>query len=84
MKVKIKITCSDQISNVSYGRYPDGDVRWYYFSTASPGTTNNTQPFDGQVADTTFNPDRGFYDADINVELATATTGATPPSATVR
>ena len=68
---------SEQISNVSYGRYPDGSSVWYYFNAASPGTTNDTQTtFTGQVADTTFNPDRGFYDTDINVEIATATPGA--------
>jgi hypothetical protein len=73
------VTISDQITDVSYGRYLDGTPDFYYFNVASPGETNNDtlQTFAGQVADTTFSHDRGFYDVSFDVTITTATPGAT-------
>ncbi|NQU75977.1 MAG: lamin tail domain-containing protein, partial [Planctomycetes bacterium] len=72
------VIIEDQVSNISYGRYLDGSSTFFYFATASPGYTNNGEDtFDGQVADTEFNHDRGFYYAPIDVTIATDTPGAT-------
>ncbi|MCD6393464.1 MAG: CotH kinase family protein, partial [Planctomycetes bacterium] len=71
------VTIGNQITDVSYGRYLDGTPDFYYFDIASPGTTNDTQQtFAGQVADTKFSHDRGFYDASFAVTITTDTPGA--------
>jgi CotH protein/lamin tail-like protein/concanavalin A-like lectin/glucanase superfamily protein/chitobiase/beta-hexosaminidase-like protein len=71
------VVFSNQILNMSYGRYPDGAPDWFYFNSASPGSTNDTQQtFVDRVADTKFSYDRGFYDSAIQVEITSATPGA--------
>ncbi len=47
-----------------------------YFTTATPGALNVAGALD-IVADTSFSVDRGFYDAPFEVEISTATPGAT-------
>jgi hypothetical protein len=34
------LTFSEQLSDVSYGRYPDGSQTWQFFNTPSPGDSN--------------------------------------------
>lgn len=46
-----------------------------YFTVPTPGAANN-QGLAGLVADTTFSVDRGFFDAPFQVEIASATPGA--------
>ena len=48
-----------------------------YFQSPTPGAPNGADGFQGFVADTTFSHDRGFYDVPIDVEITTATPGAT-------
>ncbi|MCH8048056.1 MAG: CotH kinase family protein, partial [Planctomycetes bacterium] len=62
-----------QVGDISYG-IRDGQLR--YFATPTPGTANSTN-FTDLVADTTFSVDRGFFEAPFEVEIATATAGAT-------
>ncbi len=51
------------------------DVTQYrYFPSASPGAAN-VNSFLGLVADTKFNPDRGFYDTPMLVTVSNATPG---------
>ena len=47
-----------------------------YFTTPTPGQYNTSGVLD-VVADTTFSPDRGFYDAPFSVTITTETQGAT-------
>ena len=63
-----------QRADVSYG-FDAGSLREGYFTTASPGTTNQSG-FTGFVADTTFSIDRGFFDDPIEVAVTSATEGA--------
>ncbi|HAT18767.1 MAG TPA: hypothetical protein DCS85_01290, partial [Verrucomicrobiales bacterium] len=63
-----------QRADVSYG-FDAGALREGYFTTASPGTTNQSG-FTGFVADTTFSIDRGFFDDPIEVAVTSATEGA--------
>jgi len=65
----------DQTPNISYGRFPDGSDTWQFFGTPTPKTTN-TGAYLGQVADTKFSHNRGFYSASFSVTLATETDGA--------
>ena len=47
-----------------------------YFAIPTPGTFNNSQPYYFKVADTKFNPDRGFYETNISVTITSATPAA--------
>ncbi|MGJ8695470.1 MAG: LamG-like jellyroll fold domain-containing protein [Verrucomicrobiaceae bacterium] len=64
----------EQFPGISYGLNPDGTT-FGYFNNPTPNGTNPTGQSDF-VRDTTFDPDRGFYDAPISVTIATATEGA--------
>ena len=66
-----------QAVDVSCGRYPSGDDEWRFSTTPTPEAANNGRYF-GLVADTSFNPDRGFYDPNdaVVVTLSTETEGA--------
>jgi hypothetical protein len=59
------------------GRFPSGDDEWRFSATPTPEAANNGE-YIGLVADTRFNPDRGFYDPNdpIVVTLSTDTEGA--------
>ncbi len=63
-----------QIRDSSYGLGRDGKVG--YMRPPTPGATNGPA-FPGFVADTRFSHDRGFYDTNFAVAIATATSGAT-------
>ncbi|MHC4721720.1 MAG: lamin tail domain-containing protein, partial [Planctomycetota bacterium] len=69
------ITFGTQAVDVSHGRYPYGGGPWRFSATPTPGAVNNGE-YIGLVADTTFNPDRGFYDPNdaIVVTLSTEST----------
>ena len=71
------ITFGRQAVDVSHGRYPNGDNDWRFSAIPTPGASNNGE-YIGLVADTAFNPDRGFYDPNdpIVVTLSTDTEGA--------
>ncbi len=40
------------LSDISYGRKPDGTDNWFYFGEPTPGTTNSTIGVDQQTGDT--------------------------------
>lgn len=65
-----------QRSNISYGRsITEVDV-WRFMMMPTPGALN-TLGYDGAVADTKFDCDRGFYDDPFDVTIACDTPGAT-------
>ncbi len=64
-----------QRADISYGRYPDAGQDWRFLSTASPGS-ENSGAYLGEVADTKFSQDRGFFDIPFSVTITTETTGA--------
>ncbi len=67
-----QIEYAEQIPDISYGIDDSGSTR---FLTPTPGSPNGSG-FDGRVADTKFSPNRGFYDAPLDVVITTATAGA--------
>jgi hypothetical protein len=71
------ITFDRQAVDVSCGRFPSGDDEWRFSAIPTPEAANNGE-YIGLVADTRFNPDRGFYDPndEIVVTLSTETEGA--------
>jgi len=66
---------SRQSPDISYGRYPDGEDNWNYFSDPTPETQNEEGYID-VVADTKFSIDRGFYNIPFTVTITTETAGA--------
>ena len=69
------ISFDEQYSDISYGRYPDDSDNWRFMGLPTPGSQNNPG-YIGQVADTKFSVDRGFYDVPFQVRIATDTDGA--------
>ena len=63
-----------QTPDVSYGRFPDAEDAWRFFTSASPEAQNDTA-YVGRIADVQFSHHRGFYDTPFEVTLATDTEG---------
>ncbi|MHC4891189.1 MAG: LamG-like jellyroll fold domain-containing protein, partial [Planctomycetota bacterium] len=63
------IIFGDQVTDISYGRYPDSGYTWRFMGFPTPGAQNNAG-YLGQVADTEFSHNRGFYVEDFNVTIA--------------
>jgi len=70
------IIFANQTTNISFGRYPDAGDNWQVFGSPSP-TAQNNDAYLGEVADTKFSHDRGFYDTPFSVTIATETKDAT-------
>jgi len=70
------VVFDNQTANISYGRYPDASDYWQTFDSPSPGT-QNISAYLGEVADTKFSHNRGFYEAPFSVTIATETKDAT-------
>jgi hypothetical protein len=69
------ITFSDQVADISYGRYPDAGDTWLSFESPSPGAQNISE-YLGEVAEVEISHERGFYITPFSVTLATETEGA--------
>ncbi len=65
----------DQVSNISYGRMPDGSDDLRFFAGPTPAAQNNNA-YLGLVADTKFSHDRGFYDGPFSLTITCFTLGA--------
>ena len=59
------VVFGEQTTNISYGRYPDGEENWRFFSTATPGAANNNA-YLGEIDNVDFSKERGFYDSVFN------------------
>ncbi|MDT8304007.1 MAG: chitobiase/beta-hexosaminidase C-terminal domain-containing protein, partial [Sedimentisphaerales bacterium] len=64
-----------QDPGISYGRYPDGSDNLQVLDSPSPRGENFASYF-GEVTDTKFSHERGFYNAPFSVTIATETKGA--------
>ncbi len=64
-----------QMTDVSYGRYPDGGQTLRFFGVPTPGRAN-TEGYLGEVAPLRFSHERGFYGTAFDVTITTATEGA--------
>ena len=69
-----------QVDGVSFG-LPEGSAagvaNYRYFDTPTPELANGASGYSGIVADTKFDIHRGFYESPFDLEISTATTGAT-------
>jgi len=66
------VSFTDQIVDISYGRYPDGTGLWSQRGYPTPGG-QNVQVYEGFLAEPEFSPARGFYESEILVTLASDT-----------
>ncbi len=57
-------------TDISFGRQPDGDDAWYYFSEATPRTVNDTQGFLGVTNDVAFSQPGGLYNGSQQITLS--------------
>ena len=64
-----------QNPDLSYGRYPDVSDNLQVLDVPSPGS-ENFATYSGEVADTKFSHNRGFYETPFSVTIATETKGA--------
>jgi len=64
-----------QVSDISYGRYPDAGENLRFFATPTP-LAQNVGAYVGEVADTKFSHDRGFYESPFNVSITCNTEDA--------
>ncbi len=69
------ITFNDQVSNVSYGRYPDAGTDRQWMDLPSPGLGNN-KGYLGLIDEVHISHTRGYYDRAFDVELTCATPDA--------
>ncbi len=65
----------EQEEGFSYGLNPNG-LSLGFFNTPTPGTLNGVS-FEGFVADTMFDVDRGFFESSFPLTITTETPGAT-------
>jgi len=65
-----------QVTDISYGAYPDASADLRFFATPTPLAKNDGMYIDA-VEDTRFSHDRGFYDAGFNLAITCDTPGAT-------
>jgi len=66
----------DQNTDISYGRYPDGNDNWGFFGLPSPGA-ENSGGYLNEVDAPKFSHNHGFYDTAFYVTIATETEDAT-------
>ncbi|MHC4387740.1 MAG: lamin tail domain-containing protein, partial [Planctomycetota bacterium] len=69
------IVFEDQATDISYGRYPDAGDNLRFFATPTP-EAENEGAYLGEVADTKFSHDRGFYESAFNLSITCNTGGA--------
>ena len=70
------IIFADQTADFSFGRLPDAGDYWQVFVSPSPAAQNNSE-YLGEIADTKFSHNRGFYETPFYVTIATETENAT-------
>ncbi len=69
------IVFGSQMTNLSYGRWPNGGEDWRFFAVPTPGAVNDGA-YLGLVADTKFSHTRGFYEAPFSLSITCQTPDA--------
>ena len=69
------VAFGEQISDISFGRYPDATGDWRFLTIPTPGMSN-VGPATGVVSNLRFSHERGFYDTAFDLTIACKTPGA--------
>lgn len=66
-----------QIPDVSFGRYPDGGPRWFYFAVPTPNMSNITRPYRSQrrAVSPSFSVKSGFYTGTQTLQITGPSSG---------
>ena len=64
------IRYSEQIPDVSFGRYPDGTENLFFFAQPTPAASNIFPGFNGLAADPLFSANGGFYQGPLLIEIS--------------
>ena len=76
-KLVDSIRYAEQIADISFGRYPDGNHNWVLFDLPTPATSNKNPGYSGIVHDPQFSLSGGFYPGSQSIELTTENTDET-------
>jgi len=60
---------TEQITDISFGRYPDGTDSLFYFDQPTPGASNTNLGINGMLKNPLFSLSGGFYNGEISIEL---------------
>jgi hypothetical protein len=66
------VVFGEQLTDVSYGRFPDGAAVWGFLDAPTPAAPN-VRAYEGVVADVEFSRQRGFYDSPFEVAITCST-----------
>jgi len=59
------------LANISFGRKPDGDAPWFYFSDPTPGAANSSKAYDVLSSDTvSFSFQGGYFPRGLEIQLS--------------
>jgi hypothetical protein len=59
-------------TDISYGRYPDGGIAWYFFDRPTPGVSNNSPGFGEILPAPVFSHSSGFYTDGFSLSIYAA------------
>lgn len=66
------VTATPLMANISYGRKPDGQSSWFYFSKSTPGAANDTRGYNAMSSDTVkFSYKGGYFPGGLEIKLTT-------------
>jgi len=70
------VTYSQQYYDVSKGRQPDGGETWNFFLTPTPGASNSTDGFLGQLSKPQFSNSGGFFNTPFQLNITNSNPGS--------
>jgi hypothetical protein len=68
--IEDSISTGVMLSDISFGRQPDGTGSWFYFDEPTPGDSNLTASYNGLATEPEFSLPGGFFSSPINVTLS--------------
>ena len=70
------LTYTQQLDNISSGRFPDGSTNFFLYDDPTPGVTNASSGSIGKAENPVFSIQGGFYSNSVSIELVSTTPGA--------
>jgi hypothetical protein len=64
-----QIDTGNSLTDISYGRQPDGSSNWFYFDHTTPGTSNSTTGFINLAGEPIFSHQGGFYSQSFQLSI---------------
>ncbi len=64
-----QISTGEMLTDISFGRKPDGTENWFYFYEATPGDSNITEGYNGIAGEPVFSSPGGIYASPLVITL---------------